>query len=60
LYWQTDEQHHDQEKDYLKLGTDLLKKESIGGIKLDLNIKIVESIIGFPSEKTERPGCINF
>ena len=46
-------QPHDQEKDYSKLGTDLLEKESVGGIKLGLNIKVVESIIGSPSEKTE-------
>ena len=44
--------HHDQEKDYSKLGTDLLEKENIGEIKLGLNIKVVETIIGSPSEKT--------
>ena len=46
-------QHLDQQKDYSKLGTDLLEKESIGGIKLGININVVESLIGSPSEKTE-------
>lgn len=46
-------QHHDLQKDYSKLGTELLEKESIGGVKLGINIKAVESLIGSPNEKTE-------